>query len=179
MKLTAQERALEKVVRKEHPGLLDNLPGEKKQKLLRFLQSIPPEQIERNLVLTQTTTQITSSPVPPAELLIGYNSAFPDGANRLFTLVENQSAHRQRIEDKVVNEQLAQSKRGQIFAFICAIFFGSLAGYLAVKGFSHLAGLIVTVLITSLVGAFIWGQKSQTRSLDKKNPDKPATGKKK
>ena len=98
MKLTAHERALEKIVRKEQPGLLDNLPAEKKQKILRFLQS-PPEQIDRKLVLTQTTTQITSSPVPPAELLIGYNSAFPDGANRLFTLVENQSAHRQRIGD--------------------------------------------------------------------------------
>lgn len=178
MKLTAQERALEKVVRKEHPGLLDNLSGEKKQKLLRFLQSLPAERIEGKLLLTQTTTQITSSPVPPAELLHGYNSAFPDGANRLFSLVENQSAHRQRIEDKVVSEQLAQSKRGQIFALICALFFGSLATYLAVTGSEKLAGTIFGVLITSLVGAFIWGQKSQTRSLDKKNPDKPAKGKK-
>lgn len=176
MKLTPQERALEKIVRKEQPGLLDNLSAEKKQKLLRFLQSLPPEQMEGKLVLTQTTTQITSSPVPPAELLHGYNSAFPDGANRLFTLVENQSAHRQRIESIVVNEQLAQSKRGQIFALISAIFFGSLAAYLAVQGSEKLAGTIITVLIMSLVGAFMWGKKSQERSLDKKNPDRHAKG---
>ena len=51
--------------------------------------------------------------------------AGPDGANRLFTLVENQSAHRQTLEAKIVADQMALSRRGQTFAFVLAIAFGA------------------------------------------------------
>ena len=91
MSLDAHQRQLEKAIRQEKPALLKGLPGEKKQQLIEFLQSRIPAG-SGQVVVTQS--QITSSPVPPAELLEGYNAAIPNGAERLFSLVETQSAHR-------------------------------------------------------------------------------------
>lgn len=171
MKLTPSDRVLEKAVRKEHPGLLDNLPGDKKKHVLQVLSGqIQPGPEERVLVQTQVTT---SSPVPPAELLLGYNSAFENGGERLFRLVENQSTHRQTAETKVIDAQIQQSARGQMFAFIIALVFGIMGLVLAIMNHPGVAGTIFGTTVVGLVIAFITGQRSQTKSLDKKNPDRP------
>lgn len=171
MRLTPSDRALEKAVRKDHPGLLDNLPGEKKKHVLQVLSGqIQPGPEERVLVQTQVTT---SSPVPPAELLLGYNAAFENGGERLFLLVENQSAHRQTMEAKVIEAQIQQSARGQNLAFILALVFGVMGVALTIMGNPGVGVTIFGTTVIGLVAAFITGQRSQTKSLDKKNPDRP------
>ena len=135
---------------------------------------IQPSGDEHVVVQTQVTT---SSPVPPAELLQGYNAAFPNGGERLFQLVENQSSHRQTIEAKVVGEQLAQSKRGQLFAFVLALVFGGMGVYCAIIGQAAVACMIFGTTIGGLVYVFVKGQSSQTKSLEKKNPDRPPANK--
>lgn len=176
MSLTPEDRALEKALRQQQPGLLDNLPGEKKQKLLRFLGG----QIQPNggqVVFEQRVTA-TSSPVPPAELLMGYNAAIPNGAERLFQLVENQSTHRQAIETKVITEQLKQSARGQIFGLALAVIFGVMGFVLVWVGERAVGLTIFGTTVTGLVVGFLGSKQSQSKSLDKKAPDHP-TGKKK
>lgn len=169
MSLTAEQKQLEKALRKESPGLLSGLPGEKKKQLIEVLQTrIPPGMRGGHVTVTQA--QMTSSPVPPAELLEGYNSAFPDGANRLFSLVENQSAHRQRLEDKMTSGQLLLSSRGQLYAFILALSFGAIGCFLAVRGQTTVAVTIFTTTILGLVGVFVAGQVNQKRNLDNKAP---------
>jgi uncharacterized membrane protein len=165
----ADQRQLEKLIRKERPGLLNNLPGDKKRQLLEILSTrIDPA--APGTILTQT--QVTTSPVPPAELLYGYNNAFPDGANRLFTLVENQSQHRQQLEDKITSGQLALSRRGQVFAFILAIFLTSTGTLLALKEQKEVAITIFTTTVVGLASVFIVGQWNQKRNLDQKTPKK-------
>ncbi len=88
----------------------------------------------------------------------------------MFKLVEDQSAHRQSIETKVVDSQLSMTKRGQTMAFSIAVLFGGIGLYLGAIGERCLAGGIFTTTIAALVGIFIAGQKKQERSLDKKLP---------
>ena len=175
MSLDANQRQLEKSIRHETPGLLKGMPGDKKKQLIEFLQAKLVEAQPGQMVVTQS--QITTSPVPPAELLEGYNATIPNGAERLFTLVEGQSAHRQKIETLVVGAQAKRSDRGQMFAFILAIVFAGLAAYFGAIGQVWLAGEVLTVTIGAIVTTFIMGQKNQQQNLDKKAPDKPAKSK--
>lgn len=174
MSLDPNQRQIEKAIRQEKPALLKGLPGDKKQQLIEFLQSRIPA-TSGQVVVTQS--QITSSPVPPAELLEGYNAAIPNGAERLFSLVEAQSAHRQKIETVIVDAQAKRSDRGQIFAFLLALFFGGIAIYFAKIDQPWLAGTALTTTIGSILATFVLGQKNQERNLDKKAPNKPPVAK--
>ena len=176
MSLDANQRQLEKSIRHETPGLLKGMAGDKKKQLIEFLQAKLAE-AQPGQVVMATQSQITTSPVPPAELLEGYNATIPNGAERLFTLVEGQSAHRQSIETKVVDAQAKRSDRGQIFAFILAIVFAGLAAYFGAIGQAWLAGEVLTVTIGAIITTFIMGQKNQQQNLDKKAPGKPAKSK--
>jgi len=176
VKLNANQRQLEKAIRHETPGLLNGLPGEKKLQLIEFLEGrISPQQAQQVVVTTQS--QITSSPVPPAQLLEGYNAAIPNGAERLFALVEAQSAHRQKIESTVVDSQAKRSDLGQKFAFTLALCFGAMAVYFASIGQAALAGTVLSVTIGGMVTTFVLGQKNQQQNLDKKAPNKPTKAK--
>ena len=168
MRLTASQQQLEKRIRKERPGLLDGLPGDRKKQILEVLETSIPAGSE----LLITKTQMTSSPVPPAELLFGYNEAIPDGGNRLFSLVENQSHHRQILEDKMITGQLKLSRRGQTFAFILAAGFGIMAFVLALRGEKEVAISIFATTVVGLASVFIAGQWNQKRNLDQKAPKK-------
>lgn len=170
MSLTPEERRLEKEVRKQNPDLLKGLPGEKKKQLLAVLATqIPPAGIGQ-MTLTKTQVTATSSPVPPAELLAGYNTAFENGGERLFAMVERQSAHRISLESQIAGGQLALSKRGQIFAFVIAIVFGGMGMVLTLKGHSAVGATIFGTTVVGLVAVFIAGQFNQKRNLDQKAP---------
>lgn len=170
MRLDSHQRQLEKSIRHETPGLLNGLPGDKKRQLIEFLEAKLNDAPSGQMVVTQS--QITSSPVPPAELLEGYNAAIPNGAERLFAMVEGQSAHRQKIEILVVGSQSARSDRGQKFAFILALILIGLAAYFGAIGLEKLAATVLTVTLGAIVTTFIMGQKNQQQNLDKKAPGK-------
>jgi uncharacterized membrane protein len=167
--LSPEEHRLEKALKKEYPGLLTGIPEEKRRQLLNVLQTRIPVDPGGTPTVIQTQ-MMTSSPVPPAELLTGYNAAFPDGANRLFSLVENQSAHRQKLEDRMTAGQLAQSRTGQNYAFILAILFGIFGFTLALLGHTSVAITIFATTVLGLAGVFVAGQVNQKRNLDKKAP---------
>ena len=161
-------KRIEKAVRSKNPQLLKNLPGEKKQEFLDLLSTWGHEPTAGHVVIHQS--QVTTMPVPPAELLLGYEKAFPDGAQRLFTLVENQSNHRQSLEKNAIAHQARLASRGQIFAFVLAVIFGGIGLYLGISGQAVLAGTVFTTTIGGLLATFIVGQKNQQRNLDKKAP---------
>lgn len=159
-------RELEKQIRREVPGLLNNLPGAKKQQLLEFLQGHPTgAELATQIVHQQT---ITTGPVPPAELLAGYNRELPDGANRLFTMVENQASHRQEIEKAIIGTQNTVTKRGQLIALFLVILLSAVGVYFGYMGQTLLASTIFATTIVAVATVFIVGKRAQNRDLDKK-----------
>jgi len=102
-----------------------------------------------------------SGPVPPPEMLEKYNAIVPNGAERIFVMAENQSAHRQDIEKKVINSDIINARLGVIFAFIIAMTCIASAVLSAFHGYSTFGGFLGTGGLIGLVATFIYGTKSR------------------
>lgn len=166
--MTPEQQQIERVVKKQKPGVLRGIPGPQKQQILELLQESAGGVAGRNVVLQQTS--ISSGPVPPAELLAGYNREIENGATRLFSLIERQSEHRQAMERDTITTQNIATKRGQVFGFILAIILIVVGCVFKAVGDSVLAGIVFGTTVVGLTTVFVLGRKSQERNLDKKAP---------
>jgi len=90
-----------------------------------------------------------SGPIPHPSIIQGYEQALPGAADRVLTLVEKQSEHRQQLEKAHMQHTIQASTRGTYCAvFITMAGFG-LAGYLGYLGLGYPA---VGVVLTSVSG---------------------------
>jgi uncharacterized membrane protein len=83
-------------------------------------QQIPHQTTERELLI-QASSSSFSGPIPPPELLERYNDVIPNGAERIMVMAERQSAHREALEARVINGNVANQTRGSIFGFILSL----------------------------------------------------------
>jgi uncharacterized membrane protein len=104
-------------------------------------------------------------PLPPPEILKDYNEAVPNGAERILKMVEVQSGCRQDLDRMATLTQLAESKRGQIFAFIIAMSFLIASFILILKGHEIFGTIIGSIDLVALVSVFIYGKYTQRRIL--------------
>lgn len=65
----------------------------------------------------ELTASAFFSPIPPPEILAGYEGILAGSANRILTMAENQSAHRQKMETKVTDNDVLMSRLGLACAF--------------------------------------------------------------
>lgn len=108
-------------------------------------------------------------PVPPPEMLAGYSHVIKNGGERLFSMVESESAHVRAQEKKILDAQISLLKRGQIFAVSVAL--TAIGGAIYVVQFSAtVAGLMVTAGVGTLAVAFINAAKGRP-------PEPPPPGK--
>ena len=163
------DRQLEKRANREHPGVLAGLSGDKKNQILSALYP-QGAKLTQSQQVVQHTAAFQSSPVPPPDFLAGYNQQIPDGANRLFILIENQSAHRIKSEDSVIATQNKATLRGQWFAFALVLLMCVIAYHAMDRGYETLAGIIFGTTIVGVASVFISGKVSVTKSLKTKKP---------
>ncbi len=162
----AVNRELEKRVNREFPTLLRGLPGQKKEEIIDAIYSK-----QRGLVhQTQHISTFQSSPVPSPEFLDGYNQHIPDGANRLFSMIEKQSAHRIEMETRVITTQNIATLRGQKMAFGLVLLMCGIAAWAMVIGYPWLSGSIFGTTIIGVATVFISGKTAVKKSLEEKRP---------
>ena len=102
-----------------------------------------------------------SGPLPPPEVLIRYNDAVPDGAERIIALAERQAAHRMALESRVVDADIKRSNWGLVAGFVIALV-GLVVSYLLVDRGNATAGVALgAVDLVGLVGAFVYGTVSR------------------
>ena len=102
-----------------------------------------------------------SGPLPPPEVLIKYNDAVPDGAERIIVMAEKQAEHRMGLENRVIDADIRRSNWGLAAGFVVALA-GLLVSYLLVDGGNPAAGVIVASIdLVGLVGAFVYGTVSR------------------
>ena len=109
-----------------------------------------------------------SGPIPPPQILKGYNEVVKNGAERIVIMAEKQSNHRMQLEDHAIKEELKQSRLGQIFGFILGLVGFGLATTLAMFGHEAIAGIFGTTTILGLVTVFVLGKKAQQKDLSDK-----------
>ena len=119
----------------------------------------------RNRQPDQVTTTLSASyqgPLPPPNILARYNDVLPDGANRIVAMAENQAQHRQNLESAVIGGNVANEKRGQIFAFILGMtaIIGGVFLIMEDKDVQGLASIITA--FTALAGIFIAARIQQS-----------------
>ena len=102
-------------------------------------------------------------------MLLKHDEVFPSLANRIVSLAENQSSHRQRIESKVVDANVNSQRLGLLLgALICLV---AIAGgiYLILNGkdISGLAAIIAP--LASLSAVFVYAKREQRIERENKN----------
>lgn len=94
-------------------------------------------------------------------MLAKYNDVLENGAERIFAMVENQSAHRIEIEKKAIEADIGRGKSG-LRAGIALMLIGvGFAAYLLYVEQIVAAATVISVVVAFIGGAFIYGTISQ------------------
>lgn len=130
----------------------------------KVLESLPDDK-RRVIVGALCAIEESSSfrgPLPPPELLKGYEEILPGASERILKMAEKQQEHRMHIEKTIVERQTKQSGYGQIWGGLLATLFGLIALFLGYKGHDVLAGIIGTTTIIGLATIFVLQKRPKT-----------------
>lgn len=139
---------------------LENLPPKVKD----AIKDLPPDS---QLQLIEMATHYRG-PLPDPNTLAKYDQIVPNGAERIFKRFEEQSLHRMEIEKKVIQSNIEDSKRGQIFGFTIAMMFLIASFILAMLDHEVVASVLGGTTVVGLVTTFVVGRKSQAKELKEK-----------
>jgi uncharacterized membrane protein len=129
-----------------------------------LIKGLPePQQKAVQALLVALSVKHTSwrSPIPPPDILKGYNEEIPNGAERILIMAEKQSAHRMDIEKKAIPEDQVQSSKGQLFGFILALTFLVASFSLIAMGHGTEGTILGTFDLVGLVSVFVIGRRQQ------------------
>jgi len=112
-----------------------------------------------------------SGPLPPPEVLEKYNQVIPGLAERIITMAEQQSKHRQGLERTVVESNAFVQKIGPFLGFIVAMTAVGGGIELILKGRDGYGLAAILGALASLAGVFVYGKSKQKKELDGKAED--------
>ena len=112
-----------------------------------------------------------SGPLPPPEVLEKYNQCVPGLAERIITMAEQQSKHRQGLERTVVDSNTFVQKVGPFLGFVVAMTAVVGGILLILKGKDGYGLAAIITALASLAGVFIYGKKKQRKELAEKAED--------
>lgn len=136
----------------------------------KVLDSLP-EDSRRIIISTLCAIEESSSfkgPMPPPEMLKGYEEILPGASERILRMAEKQQEHRMKIETVIVDRQTRQSGYGQIWGGILAVLFGGISFILGYTGHDVLAGVIATTTIVGLATIFVLHRASEVKEEEEK-----------
>ena len=126
-----------------------------------------------------------AGPLPPPQILQGYELACPGSAHRIIELAEAQSAHRRRMEEKEVDAQIEgmrsqffEARRGQAFAFCVSVLFLLCGTVAVIWGHSWAGSLFGVMGVSGIVGTFIRGRAEKPAENQSEKPPPGALQKK-
>jgi uncharacterized membrane protein len=132
----------------------------------RIAKELEPKIVEK---VTRVVREFTySGPLPPAAELLRYKQVLENAPERILKMVEDQSNHRIKIEDKISSAQVRQSDKAQWMAFTLAILFGGAGLWVTLAGHEAVGGLFGGGTVVALVTTFIVGKNQEKRSLESK-----------
>lgn len=129
-----------------------------------------PARRKENREIAAVVAQSFSGPLPPPDVLVKYNEAIPNGAERIMAMTESQSAHRMKLEELVVRANIKNQTRGSIFAFTLCVIALAIGAWLIWAGKSVQGVTSIIVAMTSLTLVFVVGRFRQ----EKERRDKQA-----
>lgn len=119
-----------------------------------------------------------NSPLPPPEIIAGYEEILPGSADRILRMTEEQGKHRRELEKLVIKGDIRRSNIGLLLASIVTTIIIGCATYLALNNREATASVMVGTTIVALSANFIYGTvarkneraEKQQELLDAKSP---------
>jgi uncharacterized membrane protein len=147
---------------------LEDLPPENESKENSEISPVRPHLPEKTgkksgRIMASITRSVYKSPLPPPEILKGYDLVSPGLAERIVGMAERQSQHRMELEKTVVIGDYKKSWVGLILGFVvaCGVFYGS---YDLVKKGHDTAGTILGgSALATLVSIFVRAGNQRSR----------------
>ena len=130
-----------------------------KRRQTPFPMSTKPSSNNKQVALL-AQAQYTSGPLPSPEIMQGYEKVVLGAAERILQMAEKQQSHRMGEETKMIDSEIADSKRGMVFAFILCILALAVSAMIAVFSKST-GGYVVACIVGSsslwnVIGQFIY-----------------------
>jgi uncharacterized membrane protein len=116
-----------------------------------------PGQIDINEFLVEQW--IGKSPLPPPDILQRYDEVLPGATERLLRMVEDESAHRRKLENRQMDSEVAEAHRGQWMAFFITVFTIAIGAYTALQGAQVTGTFIGAGGVIALAAVFIRGRQ--------------------
>lgn len=102
------------------------------------IERISDEKMER--AVAKIIQSEFSGPIPPPNIIKGYEEILPGAADRIISMAEKQSEHRQQMEQTMVSSESRDSLLGVLFAFGLGI--GCI-----------IAAIVIVIMVPENVGA--------------------------
>lgn len=141
----------------------------------KVIKSLPKEKQEV-IVAEIMRIQSFSGPIPPPEIMQGYENILKGSADRILSMAENQATHRMDIEKSVVKRSLNQKTFGLIMGSVIALVILGITVYFAVLGLVWLAGVLATTTFVAALTILILGRTPSNK--DDKEVETPKKKKK-
>ena len=119
----------------------------------------------------QITTMGFIGPLPPPDILKGYEEALPGTAERIIRMAEKEQEARLEAQNKIIDSEISDGRKGVTFAFTLGI--GALAvAALVVATVPQIGGAIASAVIgmggmTSIIGTLITSTRIRNKDKDK------------
>jgi uncharacterized membrane protein len=121
--------------------------------LLKIIETDP----KLRKLLIQSSRSSYISPLPPPDIIAGYEEILPGSADRILTMTEEQGKHRRELEKLVIKEDIRRSNLGLRLAGIVTTIIIGCATYLAVNNREVTASVMAGTTIVALSANFIYG----------------------
>ncbi|MEO5758128.1 MAG: DUF2335 domain-containing protein [Mesorhizobium sp.] len=107
-----------------------------------------------------------SGPIAHPRHLREYDAVVPGSADRIIKMAESALAHRERMDTKIVDAEIADRKLGMWLGFAALLIILALAAYFGVHGDSIVAGLFLTTAVLGAIPVFVLGRYWQQKEAD-------------
>ena len=109
----------------------------------------------------QVVASSFQGPIPPPDVLRGYEDVLPGSVDRILRMAENQTSHRIDIEGYAVRAEGKRADRGQALAFAVVAGFIA-AGVFLINGGHSTQGLVLGLGPTASIGGlFVYSNQSR------------------
>jgi uncharacterized membrane protein len=132
-----------------------------------------PQSSQADAPPSQLTVQVQrqqqfAGPLPPPDILQGYENVLQGSAERLVAMAERQAKHRQYLERKIVEDGSQRANIGMWLGFIIAVVVLGVSAALIWTGYGWQGTVLGSVDVVGLAAVFVVGRAEQRREREEK-----------
>lgn len=116
------------------------------------------------ILLAGVVAQRFTGPLPPPDVLHGYEQVLPGAAERIVAMAEREQGHRHQVEDRVVKSEGRLGVVGLVFALLIALAVLGASVWLIRSGNSVEGTVLAAIVLVALATNFILGRRGSAHT---------------